>query len=38
MDVQLFRDAGLGNGSYLIAVDRQKHGVLVDPDRRVGGT
>jgi glyoxylase-like metal-dependent hydrolase (beta-lactamase superfamily II)/rhodanese-related sulfurtransferase len=35
MDVQLFRDAGLGNGSYLIDVGGQ-HGVLVDPDRRAG--
>ena len=34
MDVQLFRDAGLGNGSYLIEVSAGRT-VLVDPDRRV---
>jgi hydroxyacylglutathione hydrolase len=34
MDVQLFRDAGLGNGSYLIEVGAGR-GVLIDPDRRV---
>lgn len=34
MDVQLFRDAGLGNGSYLIEVSAGR-AVLVDPDRRV---
>lgn len=34
MDVQLFRDAGLGNGSYLVEVGSGR-AVLVDPDRRV---
>jgi len=34
MDVHLFRDAGLGNGSYLIEVGAGR-GVLLDPDRRV---
>jgi hydroxyacylglutathione hydrolase len=34
MDVQLFRDAGLGNGSYLIEVGPGR-AVLIDPDRRV---
>ncbi len=34
MDVQLFRDEGLGNGSYLADVGPGR-GVLVDPDRRV---
>ncbi len=34
MDVLLFRDAGLGNGSYLIEVSAGR-AVLVDPDRRV---
>jgi hydroxyacylglutathione hydrolase len=34
MDVQLFRDAGLGNGSYLVEVGAGR-AVLVDPDRRV---
>jgi hydroxyacylglutathione hydrolase len=34
VDVQLFRDAGLGNGSYLIEVSVGR-AVLVDPDRRV---
>lgn len=34
MDVQLFRDAGLGNGSYLVEVSAGR-AVLVDPDRRV---
>lgn len=33
MDVQLFHDAGLGNGSYLIDAGAGR-GVLVDPDRR----
>jgi glyoxylase-like metal-dependent hydrolase (beta-lactamase superfamily II)/rhodanese-related sulfurtransferase len=35
VEVQLFRDAGLGNGSYLIDVGGRR-GVLVDPDRRAG--
>ena len=34
MDVQLFRDAGLGNGSYLVEVGAGR-AVLIDPDRRV---
>jgi hydroxyacylglutathione hydrolase len=34
VDVQLFRDAGLGNGSYLIESSPGR-GVLIDPDRRV---
>lgn len=34
MDVQLFRDAGLGNGSYLVEVGVGR-AVLIDPDRRV---
>jgi hydroxyacylglutathione hydrolase len=34
MEVQLFRDAGLGNGSYLVEVSAGR-AVLVDPDRRV---
>jgi hydroxyacylglutathione hydrolase len=34
MDVRLFRDEGLGNGSYLLDVGSGR-GVLVDPDRRV---
>ena len=34
MDVHLIRDAGLGNGSYLIEVSPGR-AVLVDPDRRV---
>jgi hydroxyacylglutathione hydrolase len=34
VDVQLFRDAGLGNGSYLVGVGTGR-AVLVDPDRRV---
>ena len=33
MDVRLFRDGGLGNGSYLVRVDDGR-AVLVDPDRR----
>ena len=33
MDVRLFRDAGLGNGSYLVDAGGG-HGILVDPDRR----
>ncbi|HET9671779.1 MAG TPA: MBL fold metallo-hydrolase, partial [Actinomycetota bacterium] len=33
MDVRLFRDGGLGNGSYLIDAGDGR-GVLVDPDRR----
>lgn len=33
MEVHLFRDAGLGNGSYLIDTGGGR-GVLVDPDRR----
>jgi hydroxyacylglutathione hydrolase len=34
VDVHLFRDAGLGNGSYLVEVSAGR-AVLVDPDRRV---
>jgi glyoxylase-like metal-dependent hydrolase (beta-lactamase superfamily II)/rhodanese-related sulfurtransferase len=34
MDVRLFRDRGLGNGSYLVRV-AEGRAVLVDPDRRV---
>ena len=34
MEVQLFHDAGLGNGSYLIEVGPGR-AVLIDPDRRV---
>jgi hydroxyacylglutathione hydrolase len=34
MDVHLFRDAGLGNGSYLVEVGAGR-AVLIDPDRRV---
>ncbi|MDQ4108215.1 MAG: MBL fold metallo-hydrolase, partial [Actinomycetota bacterium] len=34
MDVQLFRDGGLGNGSYLVEVSAGR-AVLIDPDRRV---
>ncbi len=34
MDVRLFRDDGLGNGSYLIDAG-DGNGVLIDPDRRV---
>jgi hydroxyacylglutathione hydrolase len=34
VDVQLFRDAGLGNGSYLVEVSAGR-AVLIDPDRRV---
>jgi hydroxyacylglutathione hydrolase len=34
VDVQLFRDAGLGNGSYLVEVSAGR-AVLVDPDRRI---
>src|SRR5919109_1032867 len=34
MEVRLFRDDGLGNGSYLIDAGDGR-GVLVDPDRRV---
>ena len=34
VDVQLFRDAGLGNGSYLVEVGAGR-AVLIDPDRRV---
>jgi hydroxyacylglutathione hydrolase len=34
VDVRLFRDPGLGNGSYLVQVGEGR-GVLVDPDRRV---
>ena len=33
MDVRLFRDHGLGNGSYLVRV-ADGRAVLVDPDRR----
>jgi hydroxyacylglutathione hydrolase len=33
MDVHLFRDAGLGNGSYLIDIGSGR-AALVDPDRR----
>jgi glyoxylase-like metal-dependent hydrolase (beta-lactamase superfamily II)/rhodanese-related sulfurtransferase len=33
MDVRLFRDRGLGNGSYLVRVAHDR-AVLVDPDRR----
>jgi hydroxyacylglutathione hydrolase len=33
MDVRLFRDRGLGNGSYLVRV-ADGRAVLVDPDRR----
>jgi hydroxyacylglutathione hydrolase len=35
MDVRLFRDRGLGNGSYLAPV-AEGRAVLVDPDRRTG--
>jgi hydroxyacylglutathione hydrolase len=34
VDVQLFRDRGLGNGSYLVEVGASR-GILIDPDRRV---
>ena len=34
MEVQLFHDAGLGNGSYLVQVGAGR-AVLIDPDRRV---
>ena len=34
MDVHLFHDAGLGNGSYLVQVGAGR-AVLIDPDRRV---
>jgi hypothetical protein len=34
VDVQLFRDGGLGNGSYLVEVSAGR-AVLIDPDRRV---
>lgn len=34
MDVRLFRDRGLGNGSYLVRV-ADGRAVLVDPDRRI---
>ena len=34
MDVRLFRDAGLGNGSYLVEIGAGR-AVLIDPDRRV---
>jgi hydroxyacylglutathione hydrolase len=34
MDVRLFRDAGLGNGSYLAEVSAGR-AVLIDPDRRM---
>ena len=34
MDAQLFRDAGLGNGSYLVDVGAGR-AVLIDPDRRI---
>ena len=34
MEVQLFHDAGLGNGSYLVEVGSGR-AVLIDPDRRV---
>jgi hydroxyacylglutathione hydrolase len=34
MNVRLFRDAGLGNGSYLVEVSDGR-AVLVDPDRRI---
>src|SRR5918996_5121948 len=34
MDVRLFRDPGLGNGSYLVEIDAGR-AMLVDPDRRV---
>src|SRR5687768_3095627 len=34
MEVHLFRDAGLGNGSYLVELGAGR-GVLVDPDRRI---
>jgi hydroxyacylglutathione hydrolase len=34
MEVQLFRDAGLGNGSYLVEIGAGR-AVLVDPDRRI---
>jgi len=33
MDVRLFRDRGLGNGSYLVRIADDR-AVLVDPDRR----
>jgi rhodanese-related sulfurtransferase len=33
MEIRLFRDEGLGNGSYLVEVGSGR-GVLVDPDRR----
>ena len=35
MGAHLFRDAGLGNGSYLVDAGGGR-GLLVDPDRRVG--
>jgi hydroxyacylglutathione hydrolase len=34
MEVHLFRDAGLGNGSYLVELGAGR-AVLVDPDRRI---
>src|SRR5687768_18441587 len=34
MDAHLFRDAGLGNGSYLVDVNAGR-AVLIDPDRRI---
>jgi glyoxylase-like metal-dependent hydrolase (beta-lactamase superfamily II)/rhodanese-related sulfurtransferase len=34
MNVRLFRDRGLGNGSYLVQV-AEGRAVLVDPDRRI---
>ena len=34
MDVRLFRDEGLGNGSYLVEIGEGR-AALVDPDRRV---
>ena len=34
MDAHLFRDAGLGNGSYLVDVSAGR-AVLIDPDRRI---
>src|SRR4029450_4297335 len=33
MDVHLFRDEGLGNGSYLVEIG-SGHAALIDPDRR----
>jgi glyoxylase-like metal-dependent hydrolase (beta-lactamase superfamily II)/rhodanese-related sulfurtransferase len=35
VQIRLFRDAGLGNGSYLIEVGAGRS-VLIDPDRRTG--